>query len=68
MLAIRPLFACFCFCPLLHPDIPQCVRRIAGGGGGVRVGSGVHGSYTFPVQADGFFLLPLPWHRVIDTR
>ena len=36
--------------------IPQCVRLIAGGG--VRVGSGVHGSYTFPVQTDGVF-----WHR-----
>ena len=32
-----------------------------GGGGGVRVGSGVHGSYTFPVQTDGVFYFP--WHR-----
>ena len=31
------------------------------GGGGVRVGSGVHGSYTFPVQTDGVFCFP--WHR-----
>ena len=29
--------------------IPQCVRLIASGGR-VRVGSGVHDSYTFPVQ------------------
>ena len=41
-----------------------CVRLIAGGGGGVRVGSGVHGSYTFPVQTDGvYFTSP-----GIDTR
>ena len=38
--------------------IPQCVRLIAGGEG-VRVRSGVHDSYTFPVQTDGIFLLPL---------
>ena len=31
------------------------------GGGGVRVGSGVHDSYTFPVQTDGLFYFP--WHR-----
>ena len=48
--------------------IPQCVRLIAGGGGGglgVRMGSGVHGSYTFPVQTDGVFYFP--WHRP-DSR
>ena len=30
-------------------------------GGGVKVGSGVHDSYTFPVQTDGIFYFP--WHR-----
>ena len=38
------------------------MRLIAGGGGGgVRVGSGVHSNYTFPVQTDGVFYFP--WHR-----
>ena len=30
------------------------------GGGGVKVGSGVHNSYTFLVQTDGIFYFP--WH------
>ena len=34
---------------------------MAGGGGGVRVGSGVHDSYTSPVQTDGIFYFL--WHR-----
>ena len=40
-----------------HYCIPQCVTLIAywGFGGGVRVGSGVHDSYTFPMQIDGIF-------------
>ena len=54
---------CHCVSASVSPRycIPQCVRLIAGGGGGVRVGSGVHGSYTFPVQTDGVFYFP--WHR-----
>ncbi len=35
----------FCFCPLLHPSMCEAYCRW----GGVRVGSGVHDSYTFLV-------------------
>ena len=42
--------------------IPQCVRLIAGGGG-VRVGSGVHDSTHFQCRLMGYFTSP-----GIDTR
>ena len=44
------------FCPLLHPSVCEAYCRW-----GVRDGSGVHDSYTFPVQTGGIFYFP--WHR-----
>ena len=42
--------------------IPRCVRliQVGGGGGGVRVGGGVHDSYTFPESSADWWDILLP--------
>ena len=57
------ILACVIIGRVLYRAVYQCHN-----GEGFRVGGGVHGSYTFPVQTGGIFYSPCHRHQTLESR